>query len=43
MEFQRWIVGTPTKYSPADESFLRTATDAGFYDFDVAFNVEYSP
>lgn len=33
MEFQRWIVGTPTKYSPTDESFLRTATDAGFEPF----------
>jgi len=33
MEFQRWIVGTPTKYSPTDESFLRTATDAGFEAF----------
>lgn len=33
MEFERWIVGTPTKYSPADESFLRAATDAGFHAF----------
>ncbi|MEZ6100510.1 MAG: hypothetical protein R3E01_16195 [Pirellulaceae bacterium] len=33
MEFQRWTVGTPTKYSPADETFLRAATDAGFDAF----------
>jgi len=30
MEFQRWTVGMPTKYSPADETFLRAAVDAGF-------------
>ncbi len=33
MEFQRWNAGAPTKYAPADESFLRAATDAGFDPF----------
>lgn len=30
MEFQRWTQGVPTKYSPADETFLQKAVDAGF-------------
>lgn len=33
MQFRRWSVGTPTKYAPADEAFLRAATDAGFEAF----------
>jgi hypothetical protein len=33
MKFQRWSTGTPTKYSPKDESFLSAATDAGFDAF----------
>ena len=33
MELQRWTPGTPTKYPPADEAFLRAATDAGFEAF----------
>ena len=33
MEFDRWVAGTPTKYPPADQSFLQAATDAGFQAF----------
>jgi len=33
MEFQRWVDGMPTKYPPADVTFLRAATDAGFDAF----------
>ncbi|MCA9184328.1 MAG: hypothetical protein R3E01_21190 [Pirellulaceae bacterium] len=33
MELQRWTSGMPTKYPPADELFLRAATDAGFEAF----------
>ena len=33
MNFQRWTTGTPTKFPPADESFLQSATDAGFEAF----------
>jgi hypothetical protein len=33
MEFQRWTAGTPTKYSPTDETFLRSAVAAGFDAF----------
>ncbi|MEM6980101.1 MAG: hypothetical protein AAF539_10595 [Planctomycetota bacterium] len=30
MEFQRWSPGMPTKHAPIDETFLRTAVNAGF-------------
>lgn len=33
MNFERWTTGSPTKFPPADESFLQSATDAGFEAF----------
>lgn len=33
MDFKRWTTGTPSKFPPADESFLQAATDAGFEAF----------